>query len=245
MAGPEAIALLRIRIKRLSKKLRAQEEPTDGVKLFATENGQLLGLSELKDGTAVHTFLPFFSSADELSLGLGQLLGDALADHDDPRGVFIAPDHRLPDAKKYDTFIAKAESDGLWVPVAAPARVSDAIARRTEQVVEFMAQMTALNQAAAAGDARSVAKAKKALLKAFNVAESKSVRTSHPIATKVRRGGKKALASLQSAFEGVKLDDVRLPAQWQKAADAARKIIQKEVNAVTGKKRRVTKPRSR
>lgn len=244
MPGPEAIALLNVRLKKVAKGLTAHEEPAEGVRLYANDAGQLLGLSELKDGTAVHTFLPFFAPADELSLGLGQLLGDVLSEHDDPRGVFVVPDHRLPDAKKYDAFIDAAETEGLWIPVAAPSRVSEAIERRTEQVVEFMAQMTALNEAHKAGDDKSVKKARKALQKAFDVAEAKAVRTAHPLARQVRKGGKKALKSLQSAFEGVKLDDVQLPAQWQKAADEARQIIQREV-AAAKRKPKVTRRRSR
>lgn len=240
--GPEALAVLRVRYDKVARGLRAHEDPGVGVKLFANDAGQLLGLSKLKDATVVHTFLPFFSSPDELSLGVGQLLGELLRDHDDERGVFIVPDHRQPAAKSYARYVEDAEHDGLWVPLASPERVVESIEKRTEQVVEFMAQMTALNQATAAGDARSVAKAKRALKKAFDDAHSSTVRTVHPLARKVRSGGKKAIKKLKSAFEGVKLDDVQLPDQWQKAADEARAIIQKEVAA---SKKKVKTLRSR
>lgn len=248
MPGPDAIALLKLRYKRLASGLVRHEDPTADVRLFANEAGQLLGLTELRNATAVHTFLPFYGSPDELSVGLGQLLGAKLAAHDDLRGVLVVPDHRLPRAKTYEAFIDAAEADGLWIPIAAPERVQQSIERRTEQVVEFMAQMSALNQAHAAGDDKSVKKARKALAHAFDDAARKTVRTSHPTAGKVRRGGKKALASLQSAFEGVKLDEVQLPSQWQQAADEARAIIQKEVKAARAPKktgRRLKPPRKR
>src|SRR5687767_9831199 len=143
MAGPEALAVLHVKFDRVAKSLRAHEDPDFGVKLFANEAGQLLGLSKLKDGAIGHSLLAVFSSPDELSLGVGQLLGDVLLDHRDERGVFIVPDHRQPTAKSYESFVEDGEHDGLWVPLASPDRVVESIERRTEQVVEFMAQMTA------------------------------------------------------------------------------------------------------
>ena len=233
MAGPEAIALLDVPLATLAKGLISQED-TGGMGLFANDSGQLLGLTRVAGGTLVYTFLPFFSSADELSLGIGQLLGDKLLAHRDLRGVFVIPDHRLPEIRSYRGLIEEGEVDGLWVPLAAPSRVSESIERRTEQVIEFMAQMTALNRAHKAGDDKSVRAARHALQRAFAQAHDATVRTSHPIASRVRKGGKKAVKSLMSAFEGVKLDGVQLPEHWQRAADEARALIQQDLAEVTG-----------
>ncbi|MFL5320475.1 MAG: hypothetical protein ACJ790_12515, partial [Myxococcaceae bacterium] len=227
----DAIALLKVPFKSLRKGLAKQEEEA-GVILFASDGGRVFGMSPLKDGTAVHTFLPFFSSPDELSLGLGQLLGERLSAHKDKRGIFVFPDRLDRKSNKYAQAVDALEPSGFWVPVASPDRVQASVEQRMEQVIEFMAQMTALNQATAAGDERHANKARKAIARAFDDAHKLTVRATHPIARQIKKRSRKAVQKLQSAFEGVKLDDVQLAPKWQEAADEARALIQKDLAAL-------------
>lgn len=237
MAGPEAVALLKVPWRTLTRGLKSEVEES-GIRLFANDAGQIFGVRPLKDGTLVETFLGFFQSPDELSLGLGQLLGNTLDLHEDARGVFVFPDFATPEVSRYAEVVDGAATHGFWVPVAAPERVKASIEKRMEQVVEFMAQMTALNQATRAGDDKNANRARKAIARAFDDAQKQTVRTSHPAATQIRKGGQKALKTLQSAFEGVKLDDVQLAPEWQKAADTARTLIRKDLEEISRPKRK-------
>src|SRR4051812_37834169 len=112
----DAIALLEVPYKKLCKGL-VKHEDESGVVLFASEGGQIFGMSPLKDATLVQTFLPFFSPPEELSLGLGQLLGDRLDQHVDPRGVFVFPDNVDPKGSRYALLLKALEPSGFWVPV--------------------------------------------------------------------------------------------------------------------------------
>lgn len=96
--GIDAIALLR---------LSSAAIPTDRI------------LRTLDDGVLVKTGAPFDEEPEELALLLSEIVGDALDDHDDPRGVLMIPDVAQPKGKKYDEVVEEIGEGGTWISLDA------------------------------------------------------------------------------------------------------------------------------
>lgn len=77
-------------------------------------------VSALEDGLLVTTGLSMRSlEPDQLAAALASRLGDALAAHDDQRGVFVFPSVVQPKAQSYDAVIDEVAEAGEWLPVEA------------------------------------------------------------------------------------------------------------------------------
>lgn len=87
-------------------------------------------LRTLDDGVLVFTHQRFGGDLEELGATLRHLLGDALDQHDDPRGVFVVPDVAAPEASSYDGVIEEIGEAGEWAPLVsvdhAPASLAGA-----------------------------------------------------------------------------------------------------------------------
>lgn len=71
---------------------------------------------ELDDGALVFLELPYDSDDDAILNALDDVLGDALIEQDDDRGVFILPDASEPeDVETYDEVIAAVGDAGRWI----------------------------------------------------------------------------------------------------------------------------------
>lgn len=96
--GIDAIALLR---------LKSGSIPRDRI------------VRTLDDGVLVKTGAPFDEEPEELALLLSEIVGDALDDHDDPRGVLMIPDVAKPQGTKYDEVVDEIGEGGTWIPLDA------------------------------------------------------------------------------------------------------------------------------
>jgi len=74
---------------------------------------------ELEDGSALLFLdMPFDSEDDALLNALDEVLGDALIEQDDERGVFVLPDASEPeDAESYDAVLEAVGEAGRWIPL--------------------------------------------------------------------------------------------------------------------------------
>ncbi len=118
--GIDAVALLRI------SRPTALALRKDGV-----------DLSLLSDGAKVSSFFRF----DEIEvdpvgavLWMHNTLGDALDEHDDPRGVFLYPDVCEPRGRRYANIVAEVADAGVWVQPAMPDQ--EAIEQRDRRMEE-------------------------------------------------------------------------------------------------------------
>lgn len=103
-SGYDAVALLRI----------AEWDPPEE-----------LDVRELDDGVLLFLDVPFDSDDDELLDAVEALIGDALYEQDDDRGVFFFPDAAEPDdAETYDGVVAAVGESGKWASLDAPAGVT-------------------------------------------------------------------------------------------------------------------------
>ncbi|EYF04885.1 hypothetical protein [Chondromyces apiculatus] len=86
-----------------------------GWSAFTGKNGATFGAQAIDDGTLVMPFVGF-ESDDELALHLREILGDALDEHGDTRGVFVLPAGSPPEDRRYDTLVSE---EGSFLPVVA------------------------------------------------------------------------------------------------------------------------------
>ncbi|MFT3927198.1 MAG: hypothetical protein QM778_31925 [Myxococcales bacterium] len=72
----------------------------------------------LEDAALLHTGLPFASEPDELLERVRAAVGDdLLAEHEDPRGLFVMPDVAAPRARSYLDVIDEVGEGGSWLPL--------------------------------------------------------------------------------------------------------------------------------
>jgi hypothetical protein len=110
----------------------------------------------LADGVILHTPLDFASEPEELSVSLATELGQALFEHDDPRGIFFIPSVAAPQGKTYEAVIAEVGEGGVWGPSAAQLAESVQQADFSEILGGMLAQLPpslmSSAQAAMSGD---------------------------------------------------------------------------------------------
>jgi len=76
---------------------------------------------ELDDGVLLFLDLPFESEDDDLLDAVEQVIGDALYEQEDDRGVLFFPDAAEPaDADEYEAVVAAVGDAGRWVSLDAP-----------------------------------------------------------------------------------------------------------------------------
>jgi hypothetical protein len=77
-----------------------------------------LDVRELDDGALVFLDIPFESEPDALLDALDDLIGDAMYQHDDERGIFVLPDAAEPeDAETYEAVLTAVGEAGTWIPL--------------------------------------------------------------------------------------------------------------------------------
>lgn len=74
-------------------------------------------IDALEDGALVHTGEDFGREPTELSLALHALLGDALAQHEDARGILMIPEVAAPQARSYAQVVEEVGEGGVWAPL--------------------------------------------------------------------------------------------------------------------------------
>ncbi len=83
--------------------------------LTLPEAAHSMRLEALDDCTLIHTSVPFETDADELVARLRDVFGDALDEHDDPRGLFVLPEVARPKARAYLDVLEEVGEGGQWV----------------------------------------------------------------------------------------------------------------------------------
>lgn len=83
-----------------------------------------LDVRELDDGLLLFLETPFDADEEDLLDAVEDLIGDALYEQEDERGVFFLPDAAEPDdAETYEAVIAAVGEAGKWAPLDAPGEV--------------------------------------------------------------------------------------------------------------------------
>lgn len=119
----EAVALVRIRASVLAGSLQAAGP--SGTTLVGV-NGEALDIEALDDATLVFTSVSMRETEpDELGLVIRALLGDALDQHDDERGVLVFPKAAAPASRTYDEAVAEVGEMGEWAPHASAEDLAD------------------------------------------------------------------------------------------------------------------------
>jgi hypothetical protein len=77
-------------------------------------------VDRLEDAALLHTGAEFGDEPLALSLAVRALVGDAIDEHADPRGIFFIPDVVKPLARSYDAVIEEIGEGGVWGPLHAP-----------------------------------------------------------------------------------------------------------------------------
>lgn len=80
---------------------------------------QAAGGRSLDDAWLIPTGLSFALAPEALAQGARTLLGEALDEHDDERGLFIIPDVAKPSARTYAGVVEEIGDVGVWAPLAA------------------------------------------------------------------------------------------------------------------------------
>lgn len=114
-----------------------------------------LDVRELDDGVLLFLEVPFESEEDELLDAVEALIGDALYEQDDDRGVLFFPDAAEPDeAEDYEAVVTAVGEHGRWASLDAPAGVTpEALLGNAD------ALMGQLFEAMGAGDADEIVRA--------------------------------------------------------------------------------------
>ena len=107
-------------------------------------------LRALDDGVLVLTGQRFGGDLEELGTALRHLLGGALDQHDDPRGVFIIPDVAEPKAQSYEGIVEEIGEAGEWAPLVSADHVPASLANAPDG---SLANMVGQMMGALGGDA--------------------------------------------------------------------------------------------
>lgn len=78
----------------------------------------------LDDGVLVRTGARFDEEPEALADILCDALGDALDDHEDPRGVLLIPSVADPKATTYDAVVEEIGEGGTWAPISGDPGVA-------------------------------------------------------------------------------------------------------------------------
>jgi hypothetical protein len=92
---------------------------------FAPPLGSGMRVEPLDDAVLVHTADSFAEEPAALARRLTAVLDTELADHDDPRGVFVLPSVASPTARSYAGVLDEVGAGGQWLAIAAPGEALD------------------------------------------------------------------------------------------------------------------------
>ncbi|MDB4991480.1 MAG: hypothetical protein JWN04_6658 [Myxococcaceae bacterium] len=83
-------------------------------------------VDRLDDASIVHTGASFTAEPEALLEALIALVGaDALADHDDPRGILFIPHVAAPSARSYEAVVTEVGEGGVWAALGAEQEPAD------------------------------------------------------------------------------------------------------------------------
>lgn len=112
----ETVALIKLPPSVFQAMPPSGEASSDPSRLrLKAESGASFEVRLLVDAGLVYTPVPFGADADALLETLWDFLGDALADHDDDRGVFVLPSVAPAKSATYDEVIDEVDEVGEWV----------------------------------------------------------------------------------------------------------------------------------
>jgi len=118
--GIDKIAVVRLSADSLAAFAPAEERAPDGWTAHAGEGGALFCVRALEDGALIMPFANF-DAGDELALHLRLILGAALDQHDDERGICLVSElvseTSAQKGGRYEALVA--ESGGTWIPKIA------------------------------------------------------------------------------------------------------------------------------
>lgn len=112
----ETVALIKLPPAVFTSLPRAEGAPAELPRLrLKGEQGATFEARLLDDGALVYTAVPFGAEGSAVLDTLWELLGDALADHDDDHGIFVLPSVANVGAASYDAVIAELGEAGEWI----------------------------------------------------------------------------------------------------------------------------------
>lgn len=112
----ETVALIKLPPSVFTSLPRADGAPAELPRLrLKGEEGGTFEARLLDDGALVYTSVAFGGDPSAVLDALWDLLGDALADHDDDNGVFVLPSVANVGASTYDAVIAELGEAGEWI----------------------------------------------------------------------------------------------------------------------------------
>ncbi len=112
----ETVALIKLPPSVFTSLPRADGAPAELPRLrLKGEEGATYEARLLDDGALVYTPVAFGADPSAVLDALWDLLGDALADHDDDDGIFVLPSVANVGASTYDTVITELGEAGDWI----------------------------------------------------------------------------------------------------------------------------------
>lgn len=157
-----------------------------------------LHVRRLADGVLVHGGVSFGGEPDEHAMWIRASLGDALAGHDDDRGVFVLPDVAEPRATTYEGVVEEIGEAGMWVQVGAPGAIPARFAAAPEGSLEaaIAAGMAAMGpdllaemqRAAMSGDPAAFARVQQRMMEALGAEKIEAIAQSLGLAIEGEAG---------------------------------------------------------
>ncbi len=112
----ETVALIKLPPSVFTALPRADGAPAELPRLrLKGEEGATFEARLLDDGALVYTSVAFGADPSAVLDALWDLLGDALADHDDDNGIFVLPSVANVGASTYDAVITELGEAGDWI----------------------------------------------------------------------------------------------------------------------------------
>jgi len=102
-----------------AQKLRTLFELPEGDGFLTAGSAPDLRVRLLEDGALVRTRHPFGTEPDTLLTALRAEMGRALALHDDPKGLFVAPSVASMESSQVDDVVGEVGEGGEWIPLTA------------------------------------------------------------------------------------------------------------------------------
>ncbi|MDB4976016.1 MAG: hypothetical protein JWN48_4357 [Myxococcaceae bacterium] len=117
-------------------------------------------VDRLDDAVLVHTGAEFAAEPEDLAEALIARVGaEALADHDDPRGILFIPDVAAPQARTYEAVVAEVGEGGVWAELESadePGQDADFGALLGNVFAQLPPSLLAAASSAASGDRGSL-----------------------------------------------------------------------------------------
>lgn len=115
----DAIALVRVPAANLSSALEILDHSVAGTLRVRSVSRREFEVRPLEDGILFECGLPYATEPLELAMSLVRDLGEVLAEHEDPRGVYFFPSVADPKATTYEGVLAEVGEGGAFVRIPA------------------------------------------------------------------------------------------------------------------------------